>query len=534
MNQAEIKRRQAEAFSTILTLITMAVVARVTGENGVAYIVTALEIFGLVWILISGNVSDTLGRLLRIRNAKGQYKNVLKMRRNVMLVQVVLGLLGSLLLLIFAGELAEGLFQMQYSTFILMVLAPTIFLRTVSSVFLGYFQGEGSELPSAVSGILRQIFILGFGLLFGKMLGNYGSKVSNLLLQSNFTSMYGGVGIAIAVSLTEGFIVIFLFLIYKGTRRPKANLREDGMRFTDSFFDSIRIFFVSRGVQLGIQLLAFLPLPLGLLFLQKAVENADEAAAEYGAYLSGYVVVCGVLLSLLFMVMLPIAGRILICLRKEEQRYAKSLFQSGTHIIIVYGAFWAICLTALASQTAAVVSPGAAASVGKMFAAGASAIPFLALGLYFGRLLVLSGRKVLVMGALAVADIIYVVSVTVFLNAGKMGALALVCGGMLGAGVLCVLLGILACRQLRSRFDWLQVLILPAGAACVSGLVVMLVAKLSTPHLGNLITILVTLALGGVVYWILLLVLRNFKEQELEAVPGGRILNALGQMLRVF
>lgn len=534
MNQAEIRRRQAEGLSVILALLTMAVAARVTGENGVAYIVTALEIMGLVWIVISGKVSDTLGRLLRIRNAKGQYKNGMKMRKNVFLVQAVLGLAGSLLLLLFAGELAEGLFGMQYSVFILMVLAPAVFLRTVSSVLLGFFRGEGSELPAAISAVLRQLFILGFGLLFGKMLGDYGDKVSDLLLQSNFSSMYGGVGIAIAISLTEGFIVLFLLLIYKRNRKPKADLREDGMRFTDSFWDSIRAFLTSRGPQLGIQLLAFLPLPLGLLFLQKAAAGADEAAVEYGAYLSGYVVVCGIVICILFMAMLPVAGKIIVCLRKEEQRYARQLFQSGTHLLTAHGAVCAVCLTVLSSQVGALVSPEVSAQVGKMLAAGAALILFLPLAFYFGKLLVLTGRKLLVLGALAIADIVYVLSVTVFLNAGKMGVMALVCGGLLGTGVLCVLLGVLLYRQLRCHFDWLQVLVLPAGAVCVAGVVGMLAAKLLTPHLGNLVTILLTLLLSGAVCWILLLLLRNFKEQELEAMPGGRILYALGQLLRVF
>lgn len=534
MNQAEIKRRQTEAFSNILTLITLVVIARVTGENGVAYLAAALEIWGLVWIFISGNVSDTLGRLLRVRNSKGQYKNVLKMRRSVLVFQAILGVVGSLLVLGFADRLSDVLFRMQYSTFILIVLAPAVFLRTVSSVLLGYFQGEGTELPTAASAVLRQIFILGFGLLFGKMLGNYGDKVSRLLLQDNFTSMYGGVGIAIAISLTEIFIVIFLFLIYKGTKRPKAKIQDDGMRFTDSFFDSIRIFCVNRGAQLGIQLLAFLPLPLGLLFLQKAVEDMDETALEYGAYLSGYVVVCGIITALIFMVILPVTGRVFIHLRKEEQRYAKAVFQSGLHICVVHGIFAAIILTALASQTASVVSHGQPGVVSKMFVGGASVILFFSLALYFGKLLMLAGRQLFVLGALAVSDVIFAVFVTVFLNTGEMGARALVYGGMIAVGILCVLLGTLACKQLRCRFDWLQVVVIPVGAACVSGLLVMLLAKLLTPHVGNLITILVTLVTGGAIYWILLLLMRNFKEHETEVIPGGRVINAVGQMLRVF
>ena len=533
MNQAEIKRRQTESFSTILTLITLSVVSRITGVNGAMYLVAAFEIFWLLWIVIGGNVSETLGRLLRVRNSKGQYKNALKMRRSVMIFQIVMGFAGSFLILIFADRFLQVLFRMQYSTFILEVMAPVFLLRTISAVLLGFFQGEGNELPAATSAILRQVFILGFGLLFGRMLGNYGDKVSRLLLEENFTAMYGGVGIAIAINLTEVFIVIFLLLIYKGTKRSGSKVQEDGMRFTDSFFDSIRIFCMSRGVQTGIQLLAFLPCLLGLLFWQKAVDDMDTAVAECGAYLSGYVVVCGILTILIYMVLLSMTGKVFVHLRKEEQRYAKSVFQSGTHICMIHGMFATVALTVLASQVALMVSPGQADAVKKMFFGGASVILFLSLALYFCRVLVLTGRKLFVLGSLVICNVIFVITLTVFLNTKKIGIGALVYGGLIAIGVTGALMGVLAYKQLRCRFDWLQVLIIPAGVACVSGLLMMFLAKILTPHVGALVTILVSIVLGGSAFWILLIVLRNFREHETEVIPGGRIINAIGQMLHI-
>lgn len=531
MNQAEIKRRQAEMLGAVLTFLTLAVVARVTGENGVTYIVAALEVYGLVWALVGGGVSATLGRLLRIRNAKGQYRNSLKLRKNVFLLQTVLGAAGSLLLLLLAEELTTELFGLQYSAIILRVLAPALFLRAVSDVLLGCLQGEGSELPTAVYAILKQLFILGFGLLFGRMLADYGAKVSRLLLQDNFKSMYGGIGIAIAISLTEGLMVIFLFLIYKGRKRPGAKLQEDGMRFTDSMSGSLRIFALNRAGQLGITLAAVLPFPAGLLLIQRTAADAGAAAVEYGAYLSGYLVLCGGVSSLIYLLGLPVAGRVFVCLRKDEQRYARVVFQSGIHSSIVHGGFATVFLTVLAAQAAHMVSAAAPEKVSEMLAGGASLCLFLPLTFYFGRVLLLSGRKGLLLGGLALADVVYVVSASVFLCAGKMGVPGLVYGGVLGAGTACLLLGFFSCRQLRLRFDWLQTLAIPAGTAAVTGLLLMFLAKLLTPHVGPAVTLAVLLAVGAAVYWILLFVLRNWKEQELEAIPGGRILNAIGQLL---
>ena len=80
----------------------------------------------------------------------------------------------------------------------------------------------------------------------------------------------------------------------------------------------------------------------------------------------------------------------------------------------------------------------------------------------------------------------------------------------------------------------LLVLAVPVAASCLLGLLCLLLGRVLTPHLGNGVTIIVCAVLGAMVYWALLLLLRNFKEQELENIPGGRVIRSMGEMLRVF
>ena len=532
MNQVEIKRRQIQAVSVILTLITLTVAARLVGYNGLAYIAAAVEAFALLWLAVCGNLADSLGRLIRIRSFKGQHRNAGRLRRNVLIFQLVLGFLGSLILFAGADWLAQTVFKLQYSTFILMVLSPTVFFRTISTVLQGYFQGEGTELPAAVAAVLRQVFILGFGLLFGHMLSDYGAKVSKLLVQENFTSMYGGVGIAMAVSVSEIIILIFLVVIYRSGRKPPDRLRQEPVRVLDSFVDSVRILSAARSLLWVTDLLVFLPIPLGLIFLQKSA--AADAAAEYGVYASGYLVLCGIWTALTLILLVPVCGRTLSCLRRDEPRFAKSVFQSGVHYGVVHAVFAAVFMAVMASQLAAVICPGQVRVAERMIRGGSAAILFLVLSLYFGRLLILLGGKVLLLGAVGAADVMYAVTLAVFLNAGNAGALALVYAGLLGLGLLCILSGVMTYRQMRVRIDWLQICVIPAGAAAVTGLLCMLLGRVFTSHLGEPVTLIITLVLGFCLYWVLLVLLKNFREQELEVLPGGRFIRALGQMLRVF
>ena len=533
MNQVEVRRRQLQAVSMILTLLTLAAVARMTGYNGAAYTAAAVEALTVVWIIVGGNMTDTLGRLIRVRSSKGQHRNAARLRRNSLIFQMAFGFVGSLALLIGADWIARSVFRLQYSTFVIMVLSPTIFLRAISTVLLGYFQGEGMELPAAVSGVLRQIFILGFSLLFGRMLGDYGSKVSRLLAEDNFSSMYGGVGVGIAISVAEILVVVLLFLLYRGSRHFKDTFSQEGMRSVDSFADSIRVLWSNRSLQWLTNMLLFLPLPLGLVFLQKR-STSDVLIEQYGVYVAVYWVLCGICTALVLMTLIPVNSRTVTSLRKDEQRFARTIFQSGIHIGMVHAIFAAVFLAVMAPQLSRSFCAGQAEAAQRMLQGGSLAVVLLASALYFGRFLSMLGGKMLVLGAVGIADVVYVISVTVLLNTGRTGILSLVYAGLLGLGVLCIMLGALAYRQIHAQPDWLQLLLIPAVAAIVAGLVSALVGRLFTPHLGDIVTLIVALVVSFVLYWAALLLLRNFREQELEVIPGGKLIRSLGQTLRIF
>lgn len=535
MNRAEVKRRQAKALGEILTWIVLSAAGSLTGNNGVTYIAAAYAIFLLMWLPVGGGLTDSLGRLLRNRYNKGQYKNALKMRSFTVVFQAVSGALGSVLLLIAAQPAAELVFKVRYSVLILMVLAPTVFLRSISSVLLGYFQGDGSELPTAVAGVLRPLLVLGFGYLFAGALRGYGEQVSGLLNQNNFTAMYGGVGIAAAISVAEALILLLLFLIYRwSSRRRKRSKPESGMRTTDSSMDCLRYLYGSRWSEIVTGLLVFMPFPLGWLFYGKSVPDEDIAAVEYGLYVGKYLMVCGILISVITILALPVIGRGLTYLKKEEQRFARAAFQSGIHMCFVHGIFVVIFVAVMGEQLSGLLCAEGGDTVLKMFQGGSAVIFAGALSGYFARVLLSTGKRYFVMGSFAVGNVAFVISTAALLNLGKTGILALVYGGFLSGGIVCVLLGLFVYRQLRLRIDWLRLLIMPLIAGGASGLTGIFLKKMVTPHLGNLVSLIVLLVISVAIYWIILLLTRNFREQELEFIPGGKILNVLGQMLRVY
>lgn len=93
MNSNEVKRCKIQGFADMIALATVLVVGGMAGDKGITYVAAALLAYAVLWALYSGKAADTLGKLLRIRNVKGQYKSADALRRNVMLFQLAAGCL---------------------------------------------------------------------------------------------------------------------------------------------------------------------------------------------------------------------------------------------------------------------------------------------------------------------------------------------------------------------------------------------------------------------------------------------------------
>lgn len=597
MNQAEIKRQQTEEMAGILTLITVFILGNRMQEGGITYMTAAVSICMLAGIAVCGQLSDGLGRILRSRRNKGQYKSVLMIRKSTLLFQTALGLAGMLVVLFLARSIADAFFRIPYSAFILMSLAPMVLLRTVSCVLQGYFQGEGAELPRAVSGILRQILILGFGLLFSNLTGGYGAKVSKLLREENYAVMYSCMGIALGVCVAEVLILLFLTVLFRGSRRKEKKLKQDGMYAGESWRDCVFGLCTARWPRFLTELLSFLPLVLGLFFFGRkagavtvseagfagrvmgaleamgalhafgavpetdfmgralgALEAVgalhafrttvpgsgavvDTAAASggilapYDTYIGKYLVICGVLVSVLSILVLPVLGKVFLSLRREENRFARTAFHSGFHICLVHGIFLAVYVAVMGSQISGLLGGKEEELVQQMLQGGSAVIVLAPLSAYFARFLLVMGRKYLLLGAVGMADVVFTVIMVLFSGSG---ILSLVYGGVAAALVLSITLGVLSYRQLRLRMDWMGGLAVPLGAGGVTVLLCMLLNRLFGAALGGLPMLLIVLIVSGVVYWGMLLVLRNFREPELEIIPGGQFLSRLGQLMHLY
>lgn len=495
MKQNEMKRQQIEMLSGIMGCIMLLFFGRLLGNNGMAYLGLAYLTVGVIQNILCGGVAEGLGKILKARYAKGQYRNVEVTRRRILISQGCLSFLASVIFLIGAGVIAEHIFQLHYSTVLIRILAVSLFFRGLTSVMPGCFPGEEKEGLATLIPLIRQLLVLIFGLFFANKLGDYGVKVSGLLGNDAYKAMYVGIGIAVAVSLTE--LLLFLFVCFNFMRRKHMykGEGEDGMKQVDSLFGTFRSFCGVAWMPMLFKLFPVLILWLGMLFYHKNEPDGALFAEHFGMLCGKFLPMCGIP----FLVICIILH--MIHLRKS--RIARNSYQKGLRMAVVSALFFTMYFAVMSGQLAGMFGLDGSKVLGEMFGYGSSLILVGIVFFYFSNLLILFEKRNILPWVYGLMTIVYVITASLWLKGGEAKVMALIYAGIIAIAMGDILVGFFCSRLLHVRMDWLRTVAIPIGIVAAIGLFCMLLGKIFTPHLGNFVTALVNLLISGILYWLL-------------------------------
>lgn len=531
MKQLEVKRKQVEYLAMIAEIIIALQLEKRLGLEGLGIFLIPITIFYFFYILTACNIPDALGKMIRVKKSKGQFRNVQRIKTMALFSQLVVGAVGTALMLLLGSMLAGKAFHCTYAVLMVQILSPLVLLRCITSVFLGLAQGEGSELPAVITCILRVALVYGLGIFFGNMLQGYGQKVSDLLKQEHYIAMYTGAGWCIGIVCAEAVVALVAALSYLGTKKKKHSAEGEGMRTTDGFGTYITQCFQNTKYRIAIQLMEYFPIAGGMmLYYHKTLQKAEIG---YGSYFTGYFSVCLLVLFFLHILTVPFWGKIGGFIRHDDMRQARTCFHGGIHLIFSLGLILCGTLSVMPMQIGALLgftSP----NLEKIMIPGSFWILFISLAFYFSRLLMRLGKSFLVLGISALHVVLYFMLFMILWKNGDMGLMALMYAGVIAGGVYAALLGALSKQLLGGKLPVVQMFGMPVILALIICLSEVLLVKFLYGFLGNLLTVVIIGGVGILLYFLGLVLLRSFYEEELRLMPGGGVLLMLGEMMEVF
>ena len=169
----------------------------------------------------------------------------------------------------------------------------------------------------------------------------------------------------------------------------------------------------------------------------------------------------------------------------------------------------------------------------KLLQTGSGVIVFFTFG-YFLMLLMQRIRKIrmVILGGLA-AFLIHLIFLFVLISSTKLGIIAVALGLLVFWLVVCITGFIGIVQYMQYSPEWLRTFGVTTAAAAVSGLVGMLLSKVMISWAGGIITFFVCIVVCMLIYLVLMILLRGIREDELEDMPGGRVIIVLAERMHL-
>lgn len=205
----------------------------ILGDAGMGYYGVAFQIYTIALTLTSYSLPLAVSKLVSARNATGQYKNSNRVLKSALSFAFMAGGTAALIIFFGADFIASDIMAMKLSSYALRVLAPCVLVVAVLGVFRGFFQGNGSMVPTAVSQVLEQIINAAVSIAGAYFLLKMARGQDKGESYAMAMAAAGGTLGTVAGAL---FALLFLLFIYAAYRKVlKRQKRRDRSRRLESY-----------------------------------------------------------------------------------------------------------------------------------------------------------------------------------------------------------------------------------------------------------------------------------------------------------
>ena len=207
------------------------------GKEGSGLFNVAYQIYTFMFIIATAGFPTAVSKMVAESIARGDERESKRILEAASFLLGTIGVIGSLLLYVFADELASMLGNRD-AAFCIKVIAPTIFFTSLVSAYRGYFQGRQNMYPTAASEVIEAVSKLAVGIVFamffmnmavdknlGKMV-DFGAKLVRSTADKTILASSGAI-----LGVTSGAIMslVLMLIVYKaGKKRNYVSVIETG------------------------------------------------------------------------------------------------------------------------------------------------------------------------------------------------------------------------------------------------------------------------------------------------------------------
>lgn len=248
---------------------------RIIGTEGFGHFNVAYSIYNVLLMISSTGLPIAVSRMISEANTLGNRRQVQHIFRVSLRLFLVIGVVCTGAMLIFAPQLAN-LMRDPDAVWAIAALAPSVLFVCVLCAFRGYFQGQQYMTPTAVSQVIEAV---------GKLVIGLGAVVIILNMGLGVAEAAGGAILGVTIGIVVA--AIYLFFVYK--KRHIRLTEADRMMPVESMGETTRQLLklavpITIG-SAGLQIFNAIDTMIIQGRLQDAIGlTAKEATAMFGTY----------------------------------------------------------------------------------------------------------------------------------------------------------------------------------------------------------------------------------------------------------
>ncbi len=496
------------------------------GDEGTAHFQVTYSIYNLLLTISTAGVPVALSRLISSARAVGRYNQEKRIYSVGMLTFGAVGLIGMLIMFIFAQPLADFMNDHQVAGAV-RCLAPAVFFACIVSVYRGYSQGHSDMTPTAISQIMEVLCKLVFGLAIAWYLSRLGKSSADV-----------AAGAIVGVTIGLGLSVP----IMAGCRRRIIRRENDGPALDTPHSRSEtfqRIIRVSIPITLGSSILNIITLIDTRLVLGRLQTGAgfsyDEATVLYGVYSKG-LTLFNVPSSFITPIAVSVVPVIAAAIASRHRGQTKGTIESSMKLTNLIAMPAAVGLCVLADPIFQVLYPNSNENGPFLLSMLGIASFFVCTYIVTNGILQASGHEKLALVALPVGGIIKIVVNWVLVGTPSVNIAGAPIGTLACYIAITAMNIIFISVKLPEKPNLLRITVRPAICSAIMGVLAVAVYGLADRFLLDIIggrigvTVCLVLAIGlaVLVYFVLIIALRAVTREDVLLLPKGeKIANML-------
>ncbi len=495
----------------------------IIGETGYGYFFAAYTIYNFFLTISTAGLPVALSRMISEANTLDRPRQARRTFRVAMVTLGALGLVFSLLMLLFPTEMAIAFVSKANVSQCVFAIAPSVFLVCLTSAFRGYIQGNGNMKPTTVGQVIEVLVKVVVGLALAIWFTRLGKSVP-----------VSAAGAIFGVSV--GSLAALLYMLSSYLKQYRAGAADACARSSDepegvghTLWSFIRI---GVPITLGASVMSLFSLiDTKLINMQlPSVPGIGPALADelYGAYST-----MTTLYNLPAAFITPMSIAVVPAISAAAVRRARgevgSITESSLRISAVIAMPMGVGLAVLAAPIVRVMFPDSNAAGPVILTYLGIAGVFVCIALVSNAILQADGKERLPIVSMLAGGVVKIACNLLLVSRPEINILGAAIGTIACYGVICVLNCIFISRSMKVSPNYaraflpplVSTLVMGACAWAVYGLCARVLHVSAGGRLMLLLALAVAIVIAVIVYLVMVVVTRSVTLEDMKLIPKG-------------